>query len=102
MRRHKFSNYWTSTETYEALKIYMEIIEEFENAVSTGGWPEIMRILKASEKLLEDTLLCNAASVAAGLDKAHTEVSSILTCNDENSLACAINLAYYSARSFLY
>ncbi len=25
MHRHKFSNYWTSTETYEALKIYMEM-----------------------------------------------------------------------------
>lgn len=36
--------------------------------------------------------------VAAGLDHAHTEVASILTYNDENSLACAINIAYYSAR----
>ncbi len=25
MRRHKFSSYWTSTETYEALKIYMDM-----------------------------------------------------------------------------
>ncbi|MBO5073103.1 MAG: AAA family ATPase, partial [Eubacterium sp.] len=113
MRRHRFSNYWTSTETYEALKIYMdmdfdglrqdivtmlgggrvrvntysfqndmyhfrikddvltllihlgylgydsekkeafipnkEIMGEFENAMSVGGWPEVMRILRASE-----------------------------------------------------
>lgn len=162
MRRHKFSNYWTSTETYDALKIYMdmdydglranivqmlggehvkvntlsfqndmhsfrtkddvltllihlgylaydsereeafipnkEIIREFENAMSAGGWPEIVRILKASEKLLEDTLHGDEESVAAGLDKAHTEVASILTYNDENSLSCAIVLAYYSAR----
>ena len=118
-----FSNYWTSTETYEALKIYMdmdfdglradilqvlgggrvkvntnsfqndmrnfktkddvltllvhlgylgydanqkevfvpnkEIIGEFENAMSVGGWKEVMRVLKASEQLLEDTLSCN-------------------------------------------
>jgi len=157
-----FSNYWTLTETYEALKVYIdmdfdglradivqmlgggcvkintssfqndmrnfktkddvltllihlgylgyssetkevfipnkEIIEEFENAMSTGGWSEIVRVLKASEKLLEDTLLCDAASVAKALDRAHMEVSSILTYNDENSLACAIGLAYYSAR----
>lgn len=32
------------------------------------------------------------------MDKAHTEVASILTYNDENSLSCAISLAYYSAR----
>lgn len=162
MRRRKFSNYWTSTETYDALKLYMdmdfdglradivqmlgggqvpvntrsfqndmqtfrtrddvltllihlgylaydsvagtafipnkEIIEEFENAMSTGGWPEVMNVLKASEQLLADTLLGDGERVAAGLDKAHTEVASILTYNDENSLACAIGLAYYSAR----
>ena len=34
----------------------------------------------------------------SGLDRAHREVSSVLTYNDENSLACAIGLAYYSAR----
>ncbi|MDE6221787.1 MAG: ATP-binding protein, partial [Lachnospiraceae bacterium] len=162
MRRHNFSNYWTSTENYEALKIYMdmdfdglrsdivqmlgggrvkvntrsfqndmrsfktkddiltllvhlgylgydagakevfipnkEIIEEFENAMSVGGWSDVMNVLKASEKLLEDTLNGDADSVARGLDRTHTEVASILTYNDENSLACAVGLAYYSAR----
>ena len=47
---------------------------------------------------MKDTLNGDAASVAEGLDKAHTEAASILTYNDENSLACAIGLAYYSAR----
>ena len=32
------------------------------------------------------------------MDRAHTEAASILTYNDENSLGCAIGLAYYSAR----
>ena len=57
-----------------------------------------MRVLKASQKLLEATLLGDEAAVAEGLDQAHTEVASVLTYNDENSLACAIRLAYYSAR----
>ena len=162
LRRRSFSNYWTATETYEALKRYMdmdfdglrtdilqmlsggrvkintrrfqndmrsfktmddvltllihlgylgydsttkeafipnrEIVEEFENAMSVGGWETIMRILRASEKLLEDTLKENAEGVALGLARAHTEAASILTYNDENSLRCAIGLAYYSAR----
>ena len=119
MRHHKFSSYWTSTETYDALKIYIdmdygglksdivqmlgggrikvntlsfrndmhnfstkddvltllvhlgylaydsqkeevfipnkEIVREFENAMGTGGWSEVMRVVKAAEKLLEDT-----------------------------------------------
>ncbi len=162
MRRRRYSNYWTSTETYEALKIYMdmdfdglqpdmirllgggrirvntrsfqndmrslkvkddvltllihlgylgydsdtqeafipnrEIMEEFENAMSVGGWAQILNLLKASEQLLHDTLAGNAEDVAKALDKAHAQAASILTYNDENSLACAIGLAYYSAR----
>ena len=45
-------------------------------------------------------ILCggDAESVAKELDKAHSEVASILTYNDENSLGCAVGLAYYSAR----
>lgn len=159
---HRFSNYWTSTEVYDALKIYMdmdfdglrsdivqmlgggraavntrsfkndmrtfetkddvltllvhlgylaydsgnreafipnkEIVEEFENAMGVGGWPEVMRVLKASQKLLEATISGEAQRVAEALDRAHTEVASMLTYNDENSLAAAIGLAYYSAR----
>ena len=47
---------------------------------------------------MEDTLNGDEKSVAEGLDRAHTEVASILSYNDENSLGCAIGLAYYSAR----
>lgn len=84
--------------TKEAFIPNKEIIKEFENAMSTGGWSEIMRIFQASEKLLADTLSGDEESVAEGLDRAHTEAASILTYNDENSLSCAIGLAYYSAR----
>lgn len=87
-----------NSEKKEAFIPNKEIIEEFENVMSIGGWPEVMRVLKASEKLLEDTLSGNEINVAKGLDRAHTEAASILTYNDENSLGCAIGLAYYSAR----
>ena len=40
----------------------------------------------------------DAKKVARSLDNAHMEVASILTYNDENSLAAAIVLAYYSVR----
>ena len=46
-----------------------EIAREFENAMSMGGWSEIMHVLKASEKLLEDTLRCDAESVAYNSEK---------------------------------
>ena len=60
--------------------------------------PEVMLVLKESEKLLEATLNGDEESVARGLDRAHMEVASILTYNDENALGSAIGLAYYSAR----
>ena len=37
--------------------------------------------------------------VAEGIEEAHFE-TSILKYNDENSLACVISLAYYSARAY--
>lgn len=36
-------------ERKEAFIPNKEIIGEFENAMSVGGWPEVMRVLKASE-----------------------------------------------------
>lgn len=162
MRCQDFSSYWAATETYDALKIYMdmdfdglrsdlaqmlgggrikvntrsfqndmrnfrvkddvltllihlrylaydaaaeeafipnkEIIMEFENVMSVGGWSEVTHVLKASEKLLEDTLAGDEQSVAQGLDRAHTEVASILTCNDENKHhSCVIEKLTYGA-----
>ena len=47
-----------------------------------------MRVLKTSEKLLENTLLCDEKRVAEGLDNAHNCVieklkygSALLNCN---------------------
>ena len=38
-------------------------------------------------------------AVARGVDVAHDENTSILSYNDENSLACVLSLAFYSARN---
>ena len=87
-------------ETHEVFIPNKEIIEEFESAMSVSGWNDVIEVLKSSDKLLKDTLLCMSERVAEALDKAHTEVSSVLTYNDENSMSCAISLAYYSARKY--
>lgn len=41
----------------------------------------------------------DAEAVAVGVEKAHREIS-ILQYNDENSLSCTINLAFYFAREY--
>ncbi len=159
--RGQFNNYWTSTETYEALKIYIEmnfdglkdtiiellagqksvvdtttfsndmvtfatkddvltllvhlgyltynfytkevsipnyeISEQFASTIKVMGWSEVANSLKQSDELLKATLNCNEEKVADLIDKAHSDNTSILKYNDENSLSCVISLAYYSA-----
>lgn len=160
--RGQFNNYWTSTETYEALKVYIEmnfdglkdtiiellagqkavidtttfsndmvtfetkddvltllvhlgyltynfytkevsipnyeISEQFASTIKVMGWSEVADSLKLSDELLKATLNCDEEKVAELIDKAHSENTSILKYNDENSLSCVISLAYYSAR----
>lgn len=157
-----FNNYWTSTETYEALQDYIkmnfdglrdtivellagkkavvdtttftndmvtfetkddvltllihlgyltydfytkevsipnhEIAEQFASTIKVMGWSEVVHSLKLSDELLKATLNCDEEKVAELIDKAHSENTSILKYNDENSLSCVISLAYYCAR----
>lgn len=162
MMDEEFHSYWTSTETYEALKIYIdlnydglkdaiismlggvpicvdtgtfqndmttfaskedvltllvhlgylaydldreavfipneEVKAEFVRAVKQSGWSQVIDAITASDKLMEATLKGDGAVVANAIDNIHTENTSILSYNDENSLSCVITLAYYSAR----
>lgn len=163
MLRHKFGTYWNQTETYEALKMYIqmnmnglkdavvrmlagdaveiktgtfsndmttftgkddvltllvhlgyltydsercmvsipnkEVAQEYINAISTMDWGEVIRSVDASKKLLQALWDLDAEAVAKGIDQAHDEIS-ILQYNDENSLSCTINLAFYYAREY--
>ena len=67
------------------------------NAISTMDWTEVIRSVQTSRELLEALWQMDSEKVAKGIEQAHKEVS-ILTYNDENSLACVIALAYYSAK----
>ena len=159
-----FQSYWTGTETYEALKVYIdlnfdglkeaiiqmlgnghcsidpstfqndmttfqtkddiltllvhlgyltydaagrgvfipnqEITQEFMRAVKVGGWAGVMESLNRSEELLQNTWLLNETAVAEGIAFIHNETASILKYNDENSLACTVLMAYYSAKAY--
>ena len=163
MLRHKFGTYWNQTETYEALKIYIqmdmdglkdsvirmlagesvkvnigtfsndmttfatkddvltllvqlgyltynsteetvsipnkEVSQEYVNAISTMNWYGVAASLEDSRKLLEALWKMDADAVAVGIEKTHEEVS-ILQYNDENSLSCVMNLAFYFAREY--
>ena len=84
----------------ETASVYIpntEIWEEFKNAVEGSNWKEVITLLKNSEQLLQATWDGDAEKVAGMIDRVHSENTSILTYNDENSLSCVISLAYYYA-----
>lgn len=75
-----------------------EVAQEFINSIEDGGWEEVIKVIKVSDELLKATLNCEEEKVAELTDKAHSDNTSILKYNDENSLSFVISLAYYSAR----
>ena len=62
-------------------------------------WNEVIDSVESSRKLLEALWNQDGVAVAKGIDKAHSEIS-VLQYNDENSLSCTINLAFYFAREY--
>ena len=75
-----------------------EVLGELEGAVEDTDWHNLIEALRASEHLLEATLAGDEEAVARGVDAAHDENTSILSYNNENSLACVLSLAYFYAR----
>ncbi len=74
-----------------------EVAIELTNAVEDTGWTNVIKALQRSERLLKSTLNGDEEAVARGVDAAHDENTSILSYNDENSLACVLCIAYYYA-----
>ena len=77
-----------------------EVAREYVTSIKRiEGWGEVIRSVEASRKLLQSLWDLDGEAVASALDRAHQEIS-ILQYNDENSLSCAINLAFYFAKEY--
>ena len=76
-----------------------EVAGEMVNAIENNNWTEVVRSLDASEQLLQATLQGDEEAVARGVEAAHDEHTSILSYNDENSLACVLSIAFYYAKN---
>ena len=76
-----------------------EVSNELSNAIEDTDWTNVVKALKASEQLLLDTLDGNGEAVAKAIEAVHDENTSILSYNNENSLACVVSLAYYYAKN---
>ena len=85
---------WKESECYIPNK---EVAGEMVNAVKLNNWSHVANAIEKSKQLLRATIEGNEEAVARGIDVAHDENTSILSYNDENSLACVLSLAYYYA-----
>lgn len=85
----------TTSEVYIPNK---EIRKEFVRAIRGDKWKLTYAAIARSEDLLQATLDGDVEKVAACVAKVHEDNTSILAYNDENSLSCVIQLAYFQAQ----
>ncbi len=76
-----------------------EVGIEMKNAVEATNWKYVSKALESSSQLLSDTLAMNEEAVAKALEYIHQDETSILSYNNEESLSCAISIAYYYAKN---
>lgn len=77
-----------------------EVADAYQSALSKGKWSEIAKTISRCEELLLETINCNSEKTAELLELAHDTYSSVLKYNDENSLSCAITMAYFTAPAY--
>ena len=77
-----------------------EVATAFESALQTGAWTEIAKVISTCDELLDETIEGNAERVAEIIELAHETYTSVLKYNDENSLACVLTLAYFTAPAY--
>ena len=75
-----------------------EIRLEFQKAVRETGHEDTLKRLAESDRLFLDTLCMDEEAVAAQIEKVHSEETSPIHYNREDSLRSVIKLAYYTYR----
>ncbi len=75
-----------------------EVRQLLECAVRSLGWQEVMKAIDQSESFMNAVKSRNADKAGDILRRMHSEVTSILKYNDENSLSCALGFAIYAGR----
>ena len=77
-----------------------EVAAAFHLALETGNWSEIADTLSRCDEILWATIDGEAEKVAELLELSHETYTSILKYSDENSLSCAITMAYFTAPAY--
>lgn len=79
-----------------------EVRQEFVSATRKNKWNELIRFQMKSEEVLNATLDMDNETVAKTIDAIHTEFTSAIKYNDENSLSSVITISYLSAMQYYF
>ncbi|MDD6826631.1 MAG: AAA family ATPase [Oscillospiraceae bacterium] len=77
-----------------------EVATAFQSALATGNWSEIAKTMSRCDELLWATIDREETRVAELIELSHETYTSVLKYNDENSLSCAITMAYFTAPAY--
>ena len=77
-----------------------EVAAAYDLALQTGSWSEVANSISKCDELLDATLNEDADKVAELVEIAHETYTSVLKYNDENSLSCALTMAYFTANAY--
>lgn len=78
-----------------------EIKSAFKTVLSDSkAWGNISRLISSCDDLLKATIAGNEKQVAEMLELSHETYTSVQRYNDENSLSCAITMAYFTAPAY--
>ena len=79
-----------------------EIRQELITAVRSSNWDELIAFQQESRKLLTATLSMDEKQVAVEIEKFHSQYTSMIQYNDENSLSSIITIAYLGAMQYYF
>ena len=79
-----------------------EIREELIRATKRKKWNELLSFQQKSSVLLDATLDMDTETVAKSIEKIHSEYTSVIQYNDENSLSSVLTIAYLSAMQYYF
>ena len=79
-----------------------EIRQELIRATRRKKWNELLAFQQESENLLDATLDMDGDAVAEAIEKIHSEYTSTVQYNDENSLSSVLAIAYLSAMQYYF
>ena len=79
-----------------------EVRQELFRATSESKWNDFFELEKESEKILFATVEKDSCTVKKGIEKIHSEYSSIITYNNENSLSCILTISYLASLKYYY